>query len=231
MVGGSGGIGAAVALGLGAAGASVVVHGGSSRERLDATVAAIRGAGGDARGFLLPIASPRAAEDLLREVPEPDVLVCAYGPFVRRPLAALDAADWERATLLDLALPGALASAALSGMEARGWGRILLFGGTCADSIRGFLTTAAYSAAKVGLAVVAKSVAKAAAGSGVTCNMVCPGLVDTEYLDEAVRASWRERAPGGRLLEPAEVARAALALLSNPAANGAVVAVDGGLSL
>jgi NAD(P)-dependent dehydrogenase (short-subunit alcohol dehydrogenase family) len=116
-------------------------------------------------------------------------------------------------------------------MTERGWGRILLFGGTCTDTIRGFSTTTAYSAAKTALGVIAKSVAKTAGPFGVTCNVVCPGLADTEYLDGNARAYARDRAPGGRLVSGDEVAAAAFALLSNPSVNGAVVSVDGGLSI
>ena len=231
VVGGSGGLGSWVCRVLGEAGASVVVHGGSSSPRLERTVAAVRAAGGEARGFLLPIDSPRAAEFVLRELPKPDILVCAWGPFSKKPLAELTVEDWERSALLDLALPGVLVSAVLSGMIERGWGRILLFGGTCTDTIRGFTTTTSYSAAKTALGVLAKSVAKTAGPYGVTCNLICPGLADTEYLDEASRGYARERSPGGRLVPGAEIGAAAYALLSNPSINGAIVGVDYGLSI
>ncbi len=231
VVGGSGGLGSWVCRALGEAGASVVVHGGSSAARLKKTVAAVRAAGGEARGFLLPVDSPRAAEFLLRELPRPDILVCAWGPFARKGLAELSAEDWERAALLNLALPGALVSAVLGGMAEREWGRILLFGGTCTDTIRGFATTAAYSAAKTALGVIAKSVAKTSGSRGVTCNVLCPGLAETEYLDGPARAYARSRAPGGRLVQGSAIAAAAFALLSNPSINGAVVGVDDGLSI
>jgi NAD(P)-dependent dehydrogenase (short-subunit alcohol dehydrogenase family) len=231
VVGGSGGLGSWVCRALGEAGASVVVHGGSSIERLDRTVAAVRAAGGEARGFLLPIDSPRAAEFLLRELPRPDILVCAWGPFSRKALSELTADDWERAALLDLALPGVLVSSTLPDMIERRWGRILLFGGTNTDTIRGFSTTVAYSAAKTALGVLVKSVAKTAGKFGVTCNLICPGLADTEYLDEPSRAYARERAPGGRLVQGAEIAAAAYAIIANPSINGTIVGVDDGLSI
>lgn len=231
VVGGSGGLGSSVCRVLGEAGASVVVHGGSSMERLERTVAAVRAAGGEARGFLLPIDSPRAAEFLFRELPKPDILVCAWGPFTRKPLAELTVVDWERAALLDLALPGILVSSVLASMMERGWGRILLFGGTCTDTIRGFSTTTAYSAAKTALGVLAKSVARSAGPFGVTCNLVCPGLADTEYLDAPSRTYARDKAPGGRLVSGDELAAASYALMANPSINGAILNVDGGLSI
>ena len=113
----------------------------------------------------------------------------------------------------------------------RRWGRILLFGGTNTDTVRGFTSTAAYSAAKTALGVIAKSVAKAAGAYGVTCNVVCPGLTDTEYTTGELLKYNREKSPGGRPLNPNQVAKAALAVISNPSINGAILTVDDGLSL
>jgi len=161
-----------------------------------------------------------------------DILAVAFGPFLRKSLAETGVEDWERLAILDLALPGALASALLPGMAERGWGRILLFGGTRTDGIRAYSTNAAYAAAKTGLAVLAKSLAVEGASRGVGCVLVCPGLVDTEYLTDRERAAQRARAPGGRLQEPREVADAAVGLIAaDPClASGSVVSLDGGLS-
>jgi NAD(P)-dependent dehydrogenase (short-subunit alcohol dehydrogenase family) len=132
--------------------------------------------------------------------------------------------------LCNLLFPGMLVSAFLPGMLERGWGRILLFGGTNTDAIRGFTTTAPYSAAKTALAVLAKSVARSACHRDVACNILCPGLTDTEYLDEAARSYNREKSPGGRALRPEEIAAFALEVLASPCLNGAVIPVDGGLA-
>jgi NAD(P)-dependent dehydrogenase (short-subunit alcohol dehydrogenase family) len=131
----------------------------------------------------------------------------------------------------NLAFPGTIVSLALCGMIKRRWGRILLFGGTNTDTIRGFTSTAAYSAAKTALGVIAKSAARTAGKHGITCNVICPGLTDTEYLDEEARAYNRERSPSGKALRPAEIALSALGILENPGINGAVVPVDQGLAL
>jgi NAD(P)-dependent dehydrogenase (short-subunit alcohol dehydrogenase family) len=116
-------------------------------------------------------------------------------------------------------------------MIQRSWGRILLFGGTNTDTVRGYVTSSAYSAAKTALAVVAKSAARLGAGKGVTCNLLCPGLTDTEYLNAEARAYNRERSPGGRPLTAGDIAWAGLAVLENPAVNGAVIAVDQGVTV
>ncbi len=237
VVGGSGGLGRAVAVELARSGASLVVHGGSSGERLDDAVREARSIAsqmGDARvdGFLQRIDRP---SDLMRRLPEYkriDLLVCAFGPFVRKSLAATTLDEWERVALLDLALPGALASALLPVMAERGWGRMLFFGGTRTDGIRAYASNAAYAAAKTGLAVLVKSIAAEGAAAGVACVAVCPGLVDTEYMNENTKDALRRKSPRGELLSAPDLARATVALIAaDPCvASGAIVTMDAGLA-
>jgi 3-oxoacyl-[acyl-carrier protein] reductase len=230
VIGGTGGIGRAVALALAERGAHLTVHGGSSRERLEETLAAIRAVSpsGETSGFLCPADKPGAAERILSECPAPDILVCAWGLFSRRRLDALDEQSWGEAAWGNLVFPGTIISLAIGGMIQRSWGRILLFGGTNTDTVRGYVTTSAYSAAKTALGVVAKSAARIGADRGVTCNVICPGLTDTEYLGEEARVYNREHSPGGRALTAGDIARIALAVLENPAVNGAVIPADQG---
>jgi Short-chain dehydrogenases of various substrate specificities len=235
VIGGSGGIGAAVSRELALRGAGLVVHGGSS-DRLASLVDELQSAGTEAEALLMPLeASPAAIERLVQAVLDLgplDILVLAYGPFLRKSLAETTAADWARLALLDLALPGALACALLPRMAERGWGRILLFGGTRTDGIRAYSSNAAYAAAKTGLSVLAKSLAAEGADRGVGSVLVCPGLVETEYLGAPERAALASRAPGGRLLSPAAVAAAAGGLIAAEpcVASGALVTLDAGLS-
>ena len=231
VVGGTGGIGRAVALGLAELGAEVTVHGGSSGERLDNTLKAIRENGGKANGFLLQIDGPDAAGEIFARCPFPDILICAWGPFDRGNLSTTDREFWQRMVENNLIFPGILVSLCLKGMIEQKWGRILLFGGTNTDTIRGFTTTAAYSAAKTALGVIAKSVAKEADSRGITCNVVCPGLTDTEYSGEEQRYYNRKKTPGGRPLKAEQIAQMALSILENPGINGAVVPVDQGIVL
>jgi 3-oxoacyl-[acyl-carrier protein] reductase len=231
VIGGTGGIGRAVALALAERGALTAVHGGASLERLEGTLKAIRENGGEGEGFLYPAGGTGAAEGILARFPDPDILVCAWGPFRRGTLEDTDEEFWREMACGNLVFPGTIVSLAIHGMIKRKFGRILLFGGTNTDTIKGFNTTAAYSAAKTALGVVAKSAAKTGGSQGVTCNVICPGLTDTEYLDETARTYNRERSPGGKALETVEIARIALAILENPGINGAVIPVDRGLAL
>ncbi|GHU21544.1 hypothetical protein FACS1894172_07390 [Spirochaetia bacterium] len=231
VIGGTGGIGRKCAEELGSRGAFVTVHGGFSPERLESTLESIRNAGGDADGFLFPVENPEASEYILTKVPDPDILVCAWGPFLRGALETMTGSDWSTMVNLNLAFPGSLVSGVLPAMIAKQWGRILLFGGTGTDTIRGFSTTALYSAAKTGLGVLAKSVARTASAYSITCNVLCPGLVDTEYSDPAAICYNHKKNPDHLPLYPEDIARVACAVLENPSINGAVIPADRGLVL
>jgi 3-oxoacyl-[acyl-carrier protein] reductase len=232
VVGGTGGIGRAVAVGLAEKGADLIVHGGSSRERLESTLNTVRESGAKAEGFLLSVDRPEAAaEGILARSPQIDILVCAWGPFKQGNIEELNGEFWQNMAANNLIFPGILVSGVLRGMMERNWGRILLFGGTNTDTIRGFTTTSAYSAAKTALGVIAKSAAKSCGSRGITCNVLCPGLTNTEYTQEEQERYNSEKTPGGKPLSPQQIALAAIAILENPCINGAVITSDQGLVL
>jgi SDR family mycofactocin-dependent oxidoreductase len=109
-----------------------------------------------------------------------------------------------------------------------------------AAATRGLPMLAAYCAAKAGVTGLIRSLGAELGGTGVTANAVSPGSTDTPILAESARlyglpdaGTFAAQQPVRRLLDPAEIA-AALAFLAGPgssAMTGAVVAVDGGLSL
>ena len=239
VVGGSGGIGRYIAVELGRLGANLTVHGGSSQERMDRTLAEIRVTGAKAQGILCnPHACGISMAEFSKKLLEcsaafgpPDILVCAWGLFKRLTVENTCPDDWQTLVSSNLILPGTLVSACLPSMTAQKWGRILLFGGTNRSTIRGFYTSAAYSAAKTALGSLAKSVAKSAGASGVACNVICPGLTDTEYRDTNSSAYNTLLSPGGSQIAAHEIAAAAWAILTAPRLNGAIIPVDDGLEL
>jgi len=227
VVGATGGLGRAVAKALHAADAEVLLHG-RSEERLASSVAEL---GVRTSALQADLAEGAAPPALLEAARLCDLLVLAYGPFAYRPLAETSPEDWRAMALGCLALPGALATEAAKAMAARGFGRILFFGGTRTDAIRGFRMNAAYAAAKTGLGVVAKSIAVEFGGRGVSCALLCPGFVDTEYLDEETRRRLAAASPRDGLIPEDEIAGLALRLLAGDMdlANGAIVTADRGL--
>ncbi len=119
-------------------------------------------------------------------------------------------------------------------MRERRHGRVVVISSVAA--LGGLPGQVAYAASKAGQLGMVRTLAVENAGRGITVNAVLPGLVGTEQV-LAMPAEVRERAlasaPGGRLVEPAEIA-AAVSFLAGPEAgqvNGQTIAVDGGASL
>lgn len=214
VVGGTGGLGLAVSRRLQESGADVLAVGRHQVDKLEI--------------FELNLDNPSSHDTLLELVGAADILCVARGPFLQKSLCDTTPAEWDAIVSANLTFPGKLVSSSLPGMIAKKWGRILLFGGTRTDSIRGFRTNAAYAAAKTGLASLAKSVALAYAKDGITCNVLCPGLSDTEYLDAEQRVSLARKNPDGALIEAQKIADAAFFLLANPECNGVSFPVDKG---
>ena len=216
VVGGTGGIGRALS---------------ESLLALDAAVCTVgRHAVPGAESCIIDLDNSTECVIVFEKAREADILCVVRGPFLQRPLAETTERDWALMAWANLGFPGSLVSAALPAMQSARWGRILLMGGTRTDAVRGFRTNAAYAAAKTGLASLAKSVALEYASYGITCNVVCPGFVDTEYLDAGLKKTLAGKNPDGKLIPAREVAESALFLMKNPVHNGVVLPVDKGWS-
>jgi 3-oxoacyl-[acyl-carrier protein] reductase len=141
--------------------------------------------------------------------------------------------SWE--ATIDTNLRGAFLCsrrAAGSMLRAR-WGRIVNV--ASAAALKGNPGQAAYSAAKAGLVGMTRSLARELGGRGITVNVVCPGFVETKMTGEVtpeLKRRYEEMTPVGRFGTPEEVA-AVVEFLVRPEAsyvNGAIIAVDGGLT-
>lgn len=155
---------------------------------------------------------------LKKALTECDILCCCYGPFLQKPVAQMSLPEWKKISLTNYALPGYLASSALKYMVERKWGRILLFGGTRTDSIRGYHTNAAYAGAKTGISVLVKSIAMDYSQAGITCNAILPGFTNNPP-------------PGAVTVTPEEIARKACFLLNSEELSGVLLNIDNGWSL
>lgn len=149
----------------------------------------------------------------------------------------------QQQAVLDIDLGGVLtlARAAIPALLRRPRprsGRFLAVASGAATS--GLPMLAAYCAAKAGVAGLIRALGAELGGTGVTANAVSPGSTDTPILAESARLyglptahAFAGQQPVGRLLDPAEIA-AVLAFLAGPgssAMTGAVVPVDGGMTL
>jgi 2-hydroxycyclohexanecarboxyl-CoA dehydrogenase len=220
-------IGRAVCVALRADGATVLATD-LPGERLDALAADL-----GIEAIPADLTDPAAAA-ALGERPV-DVLAAVAGlPEVERFLEA-DPAGWERLWQVNLRAPMLLTQALLPGMMERGDGRLVY---VASDSARaGAGGEAVYAATKAGLFGFAKSVAREAARSGVTANVVCPGPIDTERSRAILAEHPRMREglvraiPMGTMGAPEDVA-AAVAYFASPAAGwttGQTVSVNGGI--
>lgn len=233
VVGGSGGLGAAVALAAAKAGARLRLHG-RSAERLALVAERCRAASPSHKlphTVIRDLSGGLPGDELAAAAASCSALVLSYGPFVMKPLSETTPEDWTAMAIANLALPGMLSGIAARAMARRGFGRILFFGGTRTEAVRGFRNNAAYAAAKTGLGVVAKSLAAEFSSQGLSCAVLCPGFIDTEYQDDALKERLAERSPRNRLIGAEEIADVAVWLLSGgmDLCNGAIINADEGL--
>ncbi|MDP2480521.1 MAG: SDR family NAD(P)-dependent oxidoreductase [Candidatus Palauibacterales bacterium] len=245
VTGGGRGIGAAAARALAGAGAAVAVSARTARE-IEAVADGIRSGGGRAVAVPCDVTDPEAVEALAgaaaAELGRVDVLVHAAGIASSAPIRHLELEEWRR--VLEVNATGAFlcTRAFLPGMAERGWGRIVYVASVA--GLAGARYIAAYAASKHAVVGLARCAAAEVAGRGVTVNALCPGYVDTAMTRDAVAdiAATTDRTPEealgfllsqnpqGRLIEPGEVADAAVWLCGEGArgVNGQAVVIDGG---
>jgi NAD(P)-dependent dehydrogenase (short-subunit alcohol dehydrogenase family) len=213
VVGGSAGIGAAIAANCGAA---AVVW--SRRAGVDATDAAA-------------VSSASAA--FLREHGAPFGLVHTVGDFVEKPLLQTSAAEYAHLLASNLTSVLLVTQAFAPAMAAARRGRIVLFAAAGADRPRAMRRAPVYFAIKAALVQLARSLAAEMAPAGVTVNVVSPGLIQHPHSHADSQARMLPKVPLGRLGSVADVASAVQWLLS-PAAGyvtGENLTIDGGLQL
>lgn len=240
VIGGSGGIGAAISRKLAQTGAELIIHGGHDSKKFDSLVQELKPI--DKLVFDFSSSDSYSTDNtrkcsffekittfaLLPQVKSADIISVCFGPFMQKPLHEMSGDDWNSVATLDFALPGMIVSAVLPHMITAGWGRILLFGGTRTDFINGFRTNAAYGSAKTAVCSLVKSVASCYGKNGITANAILPGFVETEYLSDAQIKQLASKMPDGRLIDTETIATAGLFLLSHTQMNGVLFPVDSG---
>ena len=186
-------IGKAIALDLAREGASVIVNGRSDRALVDATVAEINQAGGQAIGALADVTKPdevaRMVEAAVASFGGIDIVVSNAGLRRQTPFLDMSFAEWRE--ILSVALDGAfvLMKAAVPHMIPRGGGALVSLSGISTHV--GTPNRCHVSASKSGLEGLMRALAIELAPHQITANCVAPGAVDTRGRASAGR--WRQR--------------------------------------
>lgn len=238
LVTGSGrNIGRAIALGLAAAGANVVVNGHRDRAAVDAVVEAIRHAGGRALGLMGDVSAHEEVAAMVRrtvaEFGSLDIAISNVGIRRKQPFLEISPEDWR--IVLDTNLSSAfyLARHAIPHMRARGWGRIIHVSGF--DGFWGQVPERAHNVTcKAGLHGLAKALAREFGRDGITANTVVPGAIET--LRDETQYTHQEKMritaeiPLGRYGRAEEVAAACAFLCAETGAfvSGQAIHVNGG---
>jgi 2-deoxy-D-gluconate 3-dehydrogenase len=235
VTGASAGIGAALAIALGRAGADVACHG--NRRAAEATAELVRREGREAcclRGDLADARTPAALiEATLARFGRIDILINNAGIIRRAPALDVALEDWNEVLAVNLTSVFRLSQLAARGMIERGRGKIVNVASLL--SFQGGITVPAYAASKGGLAQLTKALSNEWAAQGVNVNAIAPGYIRTDNTAALQKDATRtrqilERIPAGRWGEPEDLTGSVIFLSSRASdyVNGQVLAIDGG---
>jgi NAD(P)-dependent dehydrogenase (short-subunit alcohol dehydrogenase family) len=245
--GSTAGIGHAIATSLAREGARVIVNGRTSAA-VDAAVAAMKSAaGGDVQGFAGDLSSASVAEKLVQQHPQVDILVNNLGIFEVKPFEEISDDEWKRFFDVNVLSGARLARLYLPFMRKRNWGRIIFISSESGMQIPAEMIH--YGMTKAAQIAVARGLAEATAGTGITVNSVLPGPTRSRGVGDFV-ADWAAKSGKSaqtvedeffktarptslikRFATPEEVA-AMVTFVASPlsaATNGAALRVDGGV--
>jgi NAD(P)-dependent dehydrogenase (short-subunit alcohol dehydrogenase family) len=239
--GGGSGIGRAVAISLAEAGVAVTICG-----RNAAPLDAVAVGNPNIHAHVADVTDEASVAALYEKAEGArgpfDIVVANAGIASSAPAYRTTLDDWDR--ILNVNLTGAFLTVrpALKGMAERGRGRIVFIASVA--GLRGSAYVAPYVASKHGVVGLMKSLSVELLKTGVTVNAICPGYVQTEMLEESIRRvmektgrgeeearrGFAETNPNHRLIQPEEVAAAAMWLVSDAAVSvtGQAIAISGG---
>jgi NAD(P)-dependent dehydrogenase (short-subunit alcohol dehydrogenase family) len=236
VTGASKGLGKAIALALGSAGASVALVS-RDGDRLKSVMEEVNNAGGNARVFVADVSDEKQVRQLERDVLEAfqavHILVNNVGMNLRKDLVDFTLEEWR--TVLDTNLTSVflMCRSMVPHMKGRGYGRIINL-----SSIMGHVSIAgrsAYSASKSALLGLTRALALELAAESITVNSISPGPFATEMNTSLIQNAelnqqFISKIPLGRWGRVEEVGDLALYLCSETAGfiNGTDIVIDGG---
>jgi len=236
VIGGTSGLGKAIALGLAEAGADVVAAS-RRREETDLVAAEIEGLGRRSLRATVDVRDRSSMEMLQRKVLDSfhkvDILVNAAGITNKTP--TLECSEEEWTNILDINLNGTWRSCQIFGktMMSQGFGKILNIASL--STFVGFHQVAAYGASKAGVGALTKALAIELAPFNICVNAVAPGIFPTALNAELILHTERGRelkmrTPMKRFGQMDELAGGAIYLVSDAASfvTGEILVIDGG---
>jgi len=182
VTGGGRAVGRAIAVALAGRVEAVAVHGRRLGAEVERTARLVRKKGAASAVLEADLSVENQAAALVRNVEQAfgrvDILVNNVGPILVKPWDVLTAADWESMLRGNLLSAFFCLKAVLPGMRRRRWGRVVNIGFGRVEHLGSFPTILPYASAKNGLLLLTRTAAVAEAASGITVNMVSPGLLE-----------------------------------------------------
>lgn len=244
VTGSNSGIGLGIAEALAGAGAEVVINSFTDSPEDHALAAKLAEAhGAPVRYIQADMSRPADCRALIEKAGGCDILVNNAGIQHVARIEEFPVDKWDAIIAINLNSAFHTSAAALPGMYAAGWGRVINV--ASAHGLTASPYKSAYVAAKHGVVGLSKATALEAAGKGVTCNAICPGYVLTPIVEKqipdqmkthnmdretVIREVMLSRQPSGEFATTGQVGGTALFLCSGAAdqITGTTISVDGG---
>ena len=235
VTGASQGIGRACALSLARAGATVALAA-RSLEKLESLAAEITAAGGQAKPFVVDIASEESikacAKAVLAELGQVHILVNNAGITKDTLALRMKRQDWDDVLNTNLTGSFLLTQALISSMMKARWGRVINITSVVGET--GAAGQANYAASKAGMIGLTKSLAREFASRNITVNAIAPGFIQTamtEALTDEQKSAILAQIPLARYGTDTDIAESVLFLASDAAGyiTGHTLDVNGGM--
>ena len=233
ITGGARGIGRAVALDLARRGWSIAICYRTSVKEASEVIDAVKAQGVDGSALQCDVSDPKAAVEWIHQINKQwgriDALINSAGPYHRVSLLDESNEGWHSMFDNNLHPVFYLSQAVVPIMKEKKWGRIICFSMANAEQLVAQPQLTAHYITKVGLLVLARSLARLVAPHGITVNAISPGFIDSGSAPKQELEAAAKRIPAGYVGNVEDAAAAVRFLLSDEAryVNGANIKLSG----